>query len=132
MTKLLSRLLNLALSVVIGALFKQLWKLTAGEEQAPQAADPKRSGNRSCPPPPFRVHCSQRSRPPCSAAPRKAAASSKARARDRHAPRQAAAAKETAHLVSENVTEDKEVSQTVHNRAHRRASRTMGPGGPAR
>ena len=47
MTKLLSRLLNLALSVVIGALagalFKQLWKLTAGEEQAPQAADPKRS-----------------------------------------------------------------------------------------
>jgi hypothetical protein len=35
--KLLSRLLNLALSVVIGALFKQLWKLTAGEEEAPQA-----------------------------------------------------------------------------------------------
>jgi hypothetical protein len=45
--KLASRLLNLGLSVVIGALagamFKQLWKLIAREEEAPHASDPQRS-----------------------------------------------------------------------------------------
>jgi hypothetical protein len=84
MTKLLSRLLNLALSVVIGALagalFKQLWKLTAGEEQAPQAADPKRSWKEILPAAALQGALF---------ATVKAAASSTARARDRHAPRQA-------------------------------------------
>lgn len=46
MKKLLSRVLSLGLSVAIGALagalFKQLWKLIAREEEAPEAADPER------------------------------------------------------------------------------------------
>lgn len=47
MKRLLSRVLSLVLSVVLGALagalFKQIWKLIAREEEAPEAADPQRS-----------------------------------------------------------------------------------------
>jgi hypothetical protein len=44
--RLFYRALSLGLSVVTGvfagAVFKRLWKLVAGEEEAPQAADPER------------------------------------------------------------------------------------------
>ena len=47
MKRLLYRVLSLGLSVitgvVAGAVFKQMWKLVAGEEEAPQAADPQRT-----------------------------------------------------------------------------------------
>ena len=47
MKRLLYRALSLGLSVVTGvlagAVFKRLWKLIAGEEEAPQAADPERT-----------------------------------------------------------------------------------------
>lgn len=47
MTRLLYRALSLGLSVVTGVLagaaLKRLWKLIAGEEEAPQAADPERT-----------------------------------------------------------------------------------------
>lgn len=47
MKRLLWRLLSLGLSLVsgalAGALFKQMWKLIAREEDAPQAADPERT-----------------------------------------------------------------------------------------
>jgi hypothetical protein len=47
MKKLLYRLVSLGLSLangtLAGALFKQLWKLIAREQDAPQATDPQRS-----------------------------------------------------------------------------------------
>jgi hypothetical protein len=109
MTKLLSRLLNLALSVVIGALagalFKQLWKLTAGEEQAPQAADPEAELERGP---------ARRGPSGCAVRNGQGRRAARRRARPPQAPRpgyeivthqeRPAAAKETAHLVSENVT----------------------------
>ncbi len=47
MKSLLYRLMSLGLSLVsgvlAGAMFKQLWKLIAREEEAPEATDPQRS-----------------------------------------------------------------------------------------
>jgi hypothetical protein len=47
MKKLFYRLMSLGLSLVsgvlAGAMFKQLWKLIAREEEAPEATDPQRS-----------------------------------------------------------------------------------------
>jgi hypothetical protein len=47
MKKLSFRALSLALSVasglLAGAVFKQVWKLLAGEEEAPEATDPERT-----------------------------------------------------------------------------------------
>jgi hypothetical protein len=49
MNKLSFRALSLVLSVasglLAGAVFKQVWKLVAGEEEAPEATDPERSWN---------------------------------------------------------------------------------------
>jgi hypothetical protein len=47
MRKLFYRLASIVLSLVsgmlAGAMFKQLWKLVAREEEAPEATDPRRS-----------------------------------------------------------------------------------------
>jgi Protein of unknown function (DUF4235) len=49
MKKLPIKVLSLGLSVASGALagavFKQVWKLVAGEDEAPEATDPERTWN---------------------------------------------------------------------------------------
>ena len=49
MNKLSFRALSLVLSVasglLAGAVFKQVWKLVSGEEEAPEATDPERTWN---------------------------------------------------------------------------------------
>jgi hypothetical protein len=61
MIKLIYRPVSLLVSVlggiIAGAIFKQIWKLAAREDDAPKPPPPSAAGRRSCPP----LHCRARS-----------------------------------------------------------------------
>ena len=78
MTKVLYKPVSMLVSVLggvlAGAIFKQVWKVAFGQDDAPNATDADRAGERSCSPPRCRARSSAWSRRRSTVAPPRAPA----------------------------------------------------------